>query len=63
MKQIEIIVSPEGSSRVVSRGYQGSGCQEATRQLEAALGKRLTETLTPEFYLTISNPSETQQRQ
>ena len=63
MKQIEIIISPEGSSRIASRGYAGRSCQEATRQLEEALGQRLTETLTPEFYLNLNHQTNHEQRQ
>ncbi|MCH8149830.1 MAG: DUF2997 domain-containing protein, partial [Planctomycetes bacterium] len=38
MKTIEIIISPSGQSRVETKGYSGSKCQEASRFLEAALG-------------------------
>ncbi|MCA9041952.1 MAG: DUF2997 domain-containing protein [Planctomycetaceae bacterium] len=63
MKQIEIIISPEGSSRIASRGFSGRTCVDATRKLEEALGQRLSETLTPEFYLQIHNESEHRQQQ
>ena len=52
MKTIEIIVSPEGSTRIATTGYTGSECREATRFLETALGVRAAETLTAEFHQT-----------
>lgn len=50
---IEILIAPDGSSRVETKGYSGSTCQEASRFLEQALGQPAQETLTPEFYQTI----------
>lgn len=49
-KQIEIIVSPDGTSRVETKGFAGSECREASRFVERALGKQVDETLTSEFY-------------
>ena len=49
-KTIEIIVSPDGQSRVETKGFAGSDCREASRFLEEALGNRVSEQLTPEFY-------------
>ena len=50
MKTIQIIVAPDGSSRIETHGFTGGACREATRLLEAALGKTTSEKLTPEFY-------------
>lgn len=50
MKSIEIIVSPQGESRVETLGYAGSECQKASQFLEMALGKQTTASLKPEFY-------------
>ena len=47
---IEILITPDGSSRVETKGYSGSTCREASRFLEQALGQPAQETLTPEFY-------------
>ena len=52
MKTIEIVVSPEGKSRVETRGFAGSNCREASRFIEAALGSRVSETMTAEFHQT-----------
>jgi hypothetical protein len=52
MKTIEIVVSPEGKSRVETRGFSGNSCREASRFIECALGNRVSETLTAEFHQT-----------
>jgi hypothetical protein len=47
---IEIVVSPEGQSTVQTRGFSGRTCQEASKFIEQALGTKVQETLTAEFY-------------
>jgi hypothetical protein len=49
MKTIEIIVSPTGQVRVETKGFTGRECQEASRFIEQALGRRTSEQLTAEF--------------
>ncbi|QDU79658.1 hypothetical protein Pla110_13690 [Polystyrenella longa] len=63
MKQIEIIISPEGGSRIVSSGFSGRSCLDATRKLEEALGQRLSQTLTPEYHEHTNNQTNNEQRQ
>ena len=50
MKTIELIVAPDGSSRVETKGFAGSECQSASRFLEQALGQVQQERQTAEFY-------------
>jgi hypothetical protein len=50
MKTIEITVSPTGESKVETKGFEGATCQQASRFLEQALGTRLQEQLSDEFY-------------
>ena len=50
MRSIEIVVSPQGESRVETKGFTGSECQKASQFLEMALGKQITASLKPEFY-------------
>ncbi len=50
MKTIEIIVSPNGETRIETRGYSGSACQQASRLLEASLGIKQSEQLTSAFF-------------
>ena len=63
MKQIEIIISPDGSSRIESRGFSGRSCLDATRKLEEALGQPSSETKTAEFYQQTQNQTEHEERQ
>ena len=49
-KTIEIIISPNGQTRVETKGFAGNECQTASQFLEKALGQRTSEQLTSEFY-------------
>jgi hypothetical protein len=50
MKTIEITVGPRGETTVVTRGFSGGECREASRLIEQALGTCSAEQLTAEFY-------------
>lgn len=50
VKTIEITVSIKGETKVETKGFSGSDCQEATRSLELALGARESESLKSEYY-------------
>jgi hypothetical protein len=50
VKTIEITISPRGESKVETKGFSGGECREASRFVEQALGQRMAETLTAEFY-------------
>ena len=52
MKIIEVIVLPDGQTRVETKGFSGSECRAASQFVEQALGQKLQEQLTPEFYAT-----------
>jgi len=54
MKTIEIIVSPTGVTTLHTQGFQGRDCLEATRHLEAALGRKHSDRLTSEFFVAQS---------
>ncbi len=47
---VEILVDPQGNTRVQTRGIAGSSCRAASRYVEEALGRCTAERLTPEFY-------------
>lgn len=47
---IEITVSPEGEVTVQTKGYAGSACQTASKFIEEALGMKVNEQKTAEFY-------------
>ena len=56
MKTIHIIVSPEGKTKVETKGFVGSECVQASQYIEQALGSRNLERKTSEFY--IANTAE-----
>lgn len=49
-KTIEIIVAPNGQTRVETKGFVGSDCRQASRFVERALGQQTDELLKAEFY-------------
>ena len=50
MKRIEIVISPDGQTRLETKGFAGRSCQEASRFLERALGRSESDQRTSEFY-------------
>jgi hypothetical protein len=50
MKIIEVIVSPQGETKIETKGFAGGECRQASRFMEEALGVRTSEKLTAEFY-------------
>jgi hypothetical protein len=50
MKIIEITIDPKGQSKVETHGFTGGECREASKFIEQALGQRVDERLTAEFY-------------
>lgn len=61
MKIIEIIVSPRGETQLQTKGFQGSSCQEASRFLEQALGAKVSEALTADYYQQMPATQQIQQ--
>ena len=61
MKIIEIVVSPTGKSIVQTRGFTGSECRNASRFIENALGKRISEQTTAEFHQHVSDETHQQE--
>ena len=53
---IEIVVEPDGSTSVQTRGYTGPSCRESSAFIERALGTATGETLTAEFHQTTKQP-------
>jgi hypothetical protein len=50
MKTIEITVSPAGQTSVETKGFSGTECRQASEFVEKALGHRIDEQLTGDFY-------------
>jgi hypothetical protein len=63
MKTIELIVSPDGTSKVETKGFTGSSCQQASRFLENALGQKQNEKLTADYFkTTVSETNQARQQ-
>jgi hypothetical protein len=58
LKKIIVTVSPSGETKIETKGYAGSACKLASKFLEDALGERVSETLTPEFYGTTASAKQ-----
>ena len=54
-KTIEIVVAPDGQTRVETRGFSGSECRQASEFIERSLGQQTNELLKAEFYQTASS--------
>lgn len=63
MKTIEIIVQPDGQTKMETKGFVGSECQQASKFLERALGQRTSEQLTAEFYAKATEQENVQEGQ
>lgn len=61
-RTIEIIIAPDGKSTVQTHGFAGSGCREASKFLEEALGQRMAEQVTAEFYQVQTSQVHQQQQ-
>lgn len=48
--QIVITIAPDGTSRVETQNMQGTDCRTASRFIELALGRQVSEQLKPKFY-------------
>ena len=49
-KTIEIVVAPDGKTKVETKGFTGESCREASRFLEQTLGQKTAEQKTAEFF-------------
>jgi hypothetical protein len=50
MKQIEVIVSPDGEVTIDVVGFKGQGCEKATKALEEAMGITGKRNRKPEYH-------------
>ena len=53
-KTIEIVVSPQGQTRVETKGFAGSECQQASEFIERAPGQRIDEQLTADYHQQVA---------
>jgi hypothetical protein len=61
MKFIEITIDSKGQSKVETRGFTGGDCREASKFIEQALGERIDEKLTADFYQAQSSEQQLKQ--
>lgn len=54
MKKITVHVDREGGTQISTEGFTGTTCQDATKQLEKALGIVTENKHTDEYYATSS---------
>jgi hypothetical protein len=59
--KIEITVTPNGQTRVETKGFAGAECRDASRFIEKALGQKTSEQLTAEFYQQARHQQSNQQ--
>jgi hypothetical protein len=59
LRTVEIIVAPDGKTRVETKGFTGSECREASRFVEQTLGKHVGELLKPEFHQAATTQQQT----
>ena len=62
-KVIEVTVSPQGETRIETKGFSGQSCRDATQSLEKALGLTQSEQLTAEFHLAARHSQSQSQSQ
>ena len=55
MKTIDIIIAPNGETKIETKGFAGPSCRAASQFLEHALGTRVSEQLTAEFHQSIQS--------
>ena len=49
-RTLEVIISTTGETNVMTKGFSGASCRDASRFIEQALGQRISESLTAEFH-------------
>ena len=58
-RRIHVRVSPFGEITVEAEGFQGKGCEAATKAIEEALGKPRERTRKPDFWRQSQPPART----
>jgi hypothetical protein len=60
-RKIHVRVSPNGEITVEADGFQGNGCEAATKAIEEALGKPGARTRKPDFWRQSARTTNQQQ--
>ena len=62
MKIIEITVSPQGETRLETKGFAGASCQDASHFIENALGETLSDRPTAERHQVSAGQTQDRER-
>ena len=60
-QSIEVVVAPNGETRVETKGFSVASCRAASEFIERALGVSTCERLKPEFYQTTQTQQHLQE--
>ena len=60
-KVIEVVIAPNGETRVETKGFAGASCRAASEFIERALGASTSERLKSEFYQTTQTQQHLQE--
>lgn len=55
MKTIQVLVSPQGEVQIEATGFKGNACEQATADIEKALGVTGKKIKKPEYYQTAAH--------
>jgi hypothetical protein len=50
MEELEIVIEPDGTTRIHVKGIRGPRCLDVTREIEEELGEVIDRKYTPEYY-------------
>jgi hypothetical protein len=62
-RRIHVRVSPKGEITVEADGFQGQGCEAATKAIEDALGKPRERTRKPDYWRRSNREGQRNQQQ
>jgi hypothetical protein len=55
-RTIEVTIDPQGSVTIEATGFRGNACEQATKEIEKALGIQKTRKKKPEYLATTVAP-------
>ena len=61
VRRIHVRITPAGDITVEADGFQGNGCEAATKAIEDALGKPRVRTRKPDFWRLFGRQTNQQQ--
>ena len=55
---VEVVIDPKGNVTIAATGFRGAACEQATKEIEEALGTVTSKKKTPEAYLKDSTAAQ-----